>query len=53
LRAIPWILHSDRAVFRRDDGIHTETEVIVSPEDDVEVRRITLINRSARTRRLN
>jgi cyclic beta-1,2-glucan synthetase len=44
----------DRAVFRRaDKGLHTETEVIVSPEDDVEVRRITLINRSARTRRLN
>jgi cyclic beta-1,2-glucan synthetase len=44
----------DRAVFRRDDfGLHTETEVIVSPEDDVEVRRITLINRSDRTRRLN
>jgi cyclic beta-1,2-glucan synthetase len=44
----------DRAVFHRsDDKIHTETEVIVSPEDDVEVRRITLINRSSRTRRLN
>ena len=44
----------DRAVFRRtDNGIHTETEVIVSPEDDVEVRRITLVNRSARARSLN
>jgi len=44
----------DRAVFRRaDNGIHTETEIIVSPEDDVEVRRITLVNRSARARRLN
>ena len=44
----------DRAVFRRtDNGIQTETEVIVSPEDDVEIRRITLINRSVRTRRLN
>ena len=43
----------DRAVFRRlDDGIHTETEIIVSPEDDVEVRRITLTNRSPRPRRL-
>jgi len=43
----------DRAVFRRDDnGVHTETEVIVSPEDDVEVRRITLINHSAQVRRL-
>lgn len=44
----------DRAVFRRaDNGVQTETEVIVSPEDDVEVRRITLVNRSARARRLN
>jgi cyclic beta-1,2-glucan synthetase len=44
----------DRAVFRRaDKGIHTETEVVVLPEDDVEIRRITLINRSVRTRRLN
>jgi len=43
----------DRAIFRRiDNGIHTETEVIVSPEDDVEVRRITLVNRSGRIRRL-
>jgi cyclic beta-1,2-glucan synthetase len=44
----------DRAVFRRDDhGIQTETEVIVSPEDDVEIRRITLFNRSVRTRHLD
>ncbi|MDD2900039.1 MAG: glucoamylase family protein [Desulfuromonadaceae bacterium] len=43
----------DRAVFHRvDSGIHTETEVVVSPEDDVEVRRITLINRSSRGRHL-
>jgi cyclic beta-1,2-glucan synthetase len=43
----------DRAVFRRaDNGIHTETEVAVLPEDDVEIRRITLINRSVHTRRL-
>ncbi|MBK5276714.1 MAG: glycosyl transferase [Desulfuromonadales bacterium] len=44
----------DRAVFRRGDyGVQTETEVVVSPEDDVEVRRITLINRSSRSRCLN
>ncbi len=44
----------DRAVFRRvDSGIHTETTVIVSPEDDLEVRLITLVNHSSRTRRLN
>ena len=41
----------DRAVFRREDaGIHCETEMLVSPEDDVEIRRLTLINRSLRTR---
>ncbi len=44
----------DRAVFRREDnGIQTETEIIVSPEDDVEIRRITLFNRTVRTRRLD
>ena len=44
----------DRAVFRRvDHGIQSETEIVVSPEDDVEIRRITLINRSLRTRRLD
>jgi cyclic beta-1,2-glucan synthetase len=43
----------DRAKFQRtDNDIHTETEIVVSPEDDVEIRRITLINRSARTRHL-
>ncbi len=35
------------------DSIRTETEIIVSPEDDVEIRRITLINRSVRTRQFN
>jgi cyclic beta-1,2-glucan synthetase len=41
----------DRAVFRRADrSVRTQTEIIVSPEDDVEIRRITLINRSVRTR---
>jgi cyclic beta-1,2-glucan synthetase len=44
----------DRAVFGRvDNGIETETEVVVSSEDDVEIRRITLINRSVRTRHLD
>ncbi|MFN2274801.1 MAG: GH36-type glycosyl hydrolase domain-containing protein [Anaerolineales bacterium] len=43
----------DRAVFRREDnGIQTETEIIVSSEDDVEIRRITLLNRSAHARHL-
>jgi cyclic beta-1,2-glucan synthetase len=43
----------DRAEVRRsDNGFTTETEVIVSPEDDVEIRRITLMNRTLRTRRI-
>jgi cyclic beta-1,2-glucan synthetase len=43
----------DRAVYRRThNDMQTETEVIVSPEDDVEIRRIMLVNRSMRTRRL-
>ncbi|QVL35638.1 GH36-type glycosyl hydrolase domain-containing protein [Aminirod propionatiphilus] len=43
----------DRAVFHRiDDGIESETEMIVAPEDDVEIRRITLINRSTQRRRI-
>ena len=40
-----------RAEFRRrDEEIDSHTEIAVSPEDDVEVRRITLTNLSARTR---
>lgn len=43
----------DRAEVRRsDNGFVTETEVIVSPEDDVEIRRITLMNRTLRSRRI-
>ena len=43
----------DRAVFRRrDNGIDAATEVFVSSEDDVEIRRITLINRSLFARTL-
>jgi len=43
----------DRAVFRRvDDGIECETEVVVAPVDDVEIRRMTLMNRSPRIRRI-
>ncbi|MBE0583959.1 MAG: glycosyl transferase, partial [Desulfofustis sp.] len=44
----------DRAIFRRtDDGIGTETEICISPEDDVEVRRMTLVNHSSRVRRVS
>ena len=35
----------DRAVWRRvDDGIETRTEIVVSPEDDAELRRVSLTN---------
>ena len=41
----------DRAVWRRlDAGIETRTEVVVSPEDDAELRRVSLTNHSAVTR---
>ncbi len=44
----------DRAMFRRvDHDIECETEVVVAPEDDVEIRRMTLANRSSHTRRLD
>lgn len=39
--------------FSRDDGdIFTKTEVIVSPEDDVELRRVWVTNRSWSSKRL-
>ncbi len=43
----------DRAVFHRlDEGIETTTEVTLSPEDDVELRQITLRNLSSKAREL-
>ncbi|MBL8841037.1 MAG: hypothetical protein JNL90_05830 [Planctomycetes bacterium] len=43
----------DRALFRRsDDGIDTQLEVVVSPESDVEVRRLTVTNKSLRVREI-
>ena len=42
------IFSQGRAEFRRRDGdLQSYTEVSVSPEDDVEVRRVSLTNRSA------
>jgi len=42
---------ADKAEFRRRDGdLETHTEIAVSPEDDVEVRRITVTNRGRETR---
>ncbi len=44
----------DRAVFRRlDTGLETRTEVVVSPEDDVELRRVSITNHSHRARNLD
>ncbi|HVR35096.1 MAG TPA: glucoamylase family protein, partial [Methylomirabilota bacterium] len=37
---------------RRDEDIVSHTEIVVSPEDDVEVRRVTLTNHSPVTRTL-
>ncbi|MDT3776672.1 glucoamylase family protein [Nitrospira sp. MA-1] len=42
-----------RAEYRRRDlGIEAHTEISVSPEDDVEIRRVTLTNLSIRTRHI-
>ncbi len=41
----------DRAVFRRvDAGLETRTEIVVSPEDDAELRRVSITNHSHRAR---
>jgi cyclic beta-1,2-glucan synthetase len=46
-------LEPDRATFRRvDDDIATNLEIAVSTEDDVEVRRLAIMNRSDRTREI-
>ena len=37
---------------RKDQRIETRTEIIVSPEDDVEIRIITLVNHSNKVRQL-
>jgi cyclic beta-1,2-glucan synthetase len=43
----------DRAEFIRSDaGIATTLEVVVSPEDDAEVRRISIVNAGSRVREL-
>jgi cyclic beta-1,2-glucan synthetase len=45
--------HAERAVFRRRHGdIATQLDIAVSTEDDVEVRRLTVTNRSDRPREL-
>jgi cyclic beta-1,2-glucan synthetase len=45
---------AEKATFRRhDDGISTQLEVAVSTEDDVEVRRVTVVNQSSRIREID
>ena len=46
-------LAPERATFHRvDDGIATNLEIAVSTEDDVEVRRLRIMNHSDRTREI-
>jgi cyclic beta-1,2-glucan synthetase len=43
----------ERAVFKRlDAGIQTRTDIVVSPEDNAEVRLVTITNRSKRVREI-
>ena len=47
------VFSEDKAEFRRcDAGIVTHTEIIVSPEDNAELRRVSVTNESARTREI-
>lgn len=47
-------LAEDRVeIFRNDVGITTRTEIIVSPEDNAELRRITITNASSREREID
>ena len=48
------IFSEGRAEFRRrDDGLVTHTEIAVSPEDDIELRRITITNHSETARAID
>ena len=47
------VFAEDRARFTRTDGSMESTlEIVVSPEDDAEIRRLTLINNGQRTREI-
>ncbi|MES2933196.1 MAG: glucoamylase family protein, partial [Pseudomonadota bacterium] len=47
------IFSEGRAEFRRHDNeIEMHTEIVVSPEDDIELRRTRITNRSGETRRI-
>ena len=48
------IFSEGRAEFRRrDEGLDTHTEIAVSPEDDAELRRITITNHSETARTID
>src|SRR5688500_7990891 len=48
------VLAPDRATYRRVDGqLETRTEIVVSTEDDVELRRISITNHGQETRSLD
>ncbi len=59
----PALVHADQyeAIFsegraefrRRDDGLDTHTEIVVSPEDDIELRRVSITNRSRNKRTID
>ncbi|MGC2353749.1 MAG: glucoamylase family protein, partial [Candidatus Udaeobacter sp.] len=52
-RRYTWSFTPDKAEFRRRSGpCETITEIVVSAEDDAEVRRMTLVNTSRKTCRL-
>ncbi|MGL5153006.1 MAG: GH36-type glycosyl hydrolase domain-containing protein [Clostridium sp.] len=43
----------DKAKYKRSDGsIETETEIVISPEDDLEIRKLTFKNIGSKSRRL-
>ena len=48
------VFSQGRAEFRRRDAsIETHTEIVISPEDDIEMRRVHITNRSRRRRWLD
>lgn len=48
------VFSQGRAEFRRrDNDIETHTEIIVSPEDDIEIRRVQITNRSGKKKRID
>src|ERR1044072_1532693 len=49
-RRYTWSFTPDKAEFRRRSGpCETITEIVISAEDDAEVRRVTLVNTSRKT----